>query len=446
MPRIVDASTAGPRPGGRVALLAVIALTAAALVFALVDAFGADWAAPAAALVVAIAAGLAGLVASQPVATALIAGRRGGKEEGAPWPPPSAFPRPDSAADATATPAAAQTAPAAAGDAAGRLIAQVAAFGALIREHALSVIDGTERAAVDFVGQLNAIDRAVKALTSFIIDAQASFRAIDDSSTDTTRRNAELLAELEATLAETRASLAIIVEERQALAEVVHTARTLAEKSAMIAGIARTTKMLSINANIEASRAGGEGSGFGVIAKEIRELSMHTDKTTREMAALIARSLDGLDQFFANSTRLENELAKVVAVVDKMTGHLRSVADGYGLMQTYVGDVTGRVDVHGQEIEQALLTTFAKVQFQDIVRQQLEGIIDGLDQLAEIARDDPGPGAGDCQGSRCRVDAMGQLLEQLSEGYVMQQQVDAHARATGRIAAAGGGGPAIELF
>lgn len=435
------------RPRRPLALLAVIDIAAACLVYATVDGFGAGIAAPAAALVVALAAALAMAVAGRPAEALAVPAARlplaaaglALAGEAAAWPP---------AHDANRTaPADRPEVPMLAADAAGRLLANVADFGAVIREHAASVIAGTEQAAVEFVEQLNAVDRGVKALTSFIVDAQASFRRIDSSGNDAADRNTELLGVLQATLAETRQSLDVIVEERQALAGVVQSARTLAEKSAMIAGIARTTKMLSINANIEASRAGGEGSGFGVIAKEIRELSVHTDKTTREMARLIEESLAGLDTFIAGSTRLEARIGAVAGIVDKMAQHLASVSEVYAQLLGYVGDITGRVDLHGREIEDALIRTFAKVQFQDIVRQQLEGIIGGLDEVRAVVALDPGPELAAGEREARRIDGLGRLIDRLRDGYVMQQQQEAHARATGApLAAAGGGGPAIELF
>jgi hypothetical protein len=165
------------------------------------------------------------------------------------------------------------------------------------------------------------------------------------------------------------------------------------------------------------------------------------------MATLIETSLVGLEQFLANSKRLETELHDVSTVIDRMAGHLRTVAGVYGQMQDYIGDVTGRVDVHGREIEQSLVQTFAKVQFQDIVRQQLEGIIQGLDQFCAVVDEDHGPGLTTAEQDARRITGLGLLIDRLREGYVMQQQCDAHARATGggeQLATAGG--PAIELF
>lgn len=46
--------------------------------------------------------------------------------------------------------------------------------------------------------------------------------------------------------------------------------------------VAERTMVLSFNASIEAGRAGVEGKGFGVVAKEVRRLAEHTRGTAEQ--------------------------------------------------------------------------------------------------------------------------------------------------------------------
>jgi len=63
-----------------------------------------------------------------------------------------------------------------------------------------------------------------------------------------------------------------------------------------IKDIANQTKMLGLNAAIEAARVGDLGKGFGVVAKEIRKLSESSKETTSSIADLIERIQVSVDK------------------------------------------------------------------------------------------------------------------------------------------------------
>ncbi|MDD3267670.1 MAG: PocR ligand-binding domain-containing protein [Burkholderiales bacterium] len=63
-----------------------------------------------------------------------------------------------------------------------------------------------------------------------------------------------------------------------------------------IKDIANQTKMLGLNAAIEAARVGALGKGFGVVAKEIRNLSESSKETTSGIADLIGKIQVSVDK------------------------------------------------------------------------------------------------------------------------------------------------------
>lgn len=64
----------------------------------------------------------------------------------------------------------------------------------------------------------------------------------------------------------------------------------------LIENISKQTNMLSINAAIEAARAGKQGQGFSVVADEVRKLAESTSKETRAIRDIIARIRQGINE------------------------------------------------------------------------------------------------------------------------------------------------------
>ncbi len=70
--------------------------------------------------------------------------------------------------------------------------------------------------------------------------------------------------------------------------------------------IAKETKILGINASIEAARAGNVGKGFGVVATEISSLSDSSKDTTQQIAELTAKIRQSVDKtIVASNATLE---------------------------------------------------------------------------------------------------------------------------------------------
>lgn len=77
--------------------------------------------------------------------------------------------------------------------------------------------------------------------------------------------------------------------ERQRKDETASSVREIAELVSENANIAAQIKLISLNASIEAARAGVQGRGFSVIASEIRELADRTAEITENISRLQVR-------------------------------------------------------------------------------------------------------------------------------------------------------------
>jgi len=126
-----------------------------------------------------------------------------------------------------------------------------------------------------------------------------------------------------------------------------------------ISDIADNTGLLSLNAFIEAARAGAHGSGFGVIAHEIRQLSQETARAAQEVkdslstiseliqetVAAVASVIECVDSGVRVNQDASEALEKVSREHQRFHLHLESVisnvSDQKSAVDRVAGDLTG---------------------------------------------------------------------------------------------------------
>lgn len=93
-----------------------------------------------------------------------------------------------------------------------------------------------------------------------------------------------------------------------------------------IKAIADQTKMLGLNAAIEAARAGDAGRGFGVVATEIRKLSQNSKETALTIAALTSKIQESVNKTIEKSNATLETTEHQSAALEEAAASLTEVS------------------------------------------------------------------------------------------------------------------------
>ncbi|MDD5679241.1 MAG: methyl-accepting chemotaxis protein [Kiritimatiellae bacterium] len=226
-----------------------------------------------------------------------------------------------------------------------------------------SLVGQVKRSSVQLVSTATEIEATAQEQESVVADFGSSTTQVATASKEISATSQELsqtmetvknVAEGAATLADTgRAGLAgMDASIRQLVKASVSVSDKLAainQKAGTISGIVTTitkvadqTNLLSLNAAIEAEKAGKYGQGFAVVAREIRRLADQTavatldiERMVKEMQSAVAAGVMEMDKFSSEVGRgteaieaISRPLVDIIAQVKDLTPKFEMVNDG----------------------------------------------------------------------------------------------------------------------
>jgi methyl-accepting chemotaxis protein WspA len=155
-----------------------------------------------------------------------------------------------------------------------------------------------------------------------------------------------------------------------------------------ITKVADQTNLLSLNAAIEAEKAGEYGLGFAVVAMEIRRLADQTavatydiEKMVKEMQSAVAAGVMGMDKFSEEVRRgveeirqVSTHLAQIIHQVQTLTPRFQTVNEGMNAQATGAQQISETLT----QLSEAAQQTAESLRQSNAAIEQLNGAARGL--------------------------------------------------------------------
>lgn len=157
-----------------------------------------------------------------------------------------------------------------------------------------------------------------------------------------------------------------------------------------ISKVADQTNLLSLNAAIEAEKAGEYGRGFAVVATEIRRLADQTavatydiEQMVREMQSAVSAGVMGMDKFSEEVRRgvreieqVSTQLTQIIQQVQELSPRFETVNEG---MQSQATGAQQISEALGQ-LTEAAQQTAESLRQSSLAIQQMNDAVDGLQE------------------------------------------------------------------
>ncbi|MDF2943728.1 MAG: methyl-accepting chemotaxis sensory transducer [Herbinix sp.] len=183
----------------------------------------------------------------------------------------------------------------------------------------------------------------------------------------------------------TQASIEITNETIKDIEELEVESKAITEIIAVINDIAEQTNLLSLNASIEAARAGDAGRGFSVVADEIRKLSIKSVNSASEIEKIInsiskktQNTVKTVRQAETISKTTETRLLNVVDLfkninihVDELAIKMSKIAEGINDIEQAKNDTLNAIESISAVAEE---TSAASQEVDATAQQQLEAV------------------------------------------------------------------------
>ncbi|SDL30727.1 methyl-accepting chemotaxis protein [Halarsenatibacter silvermanii] len=217
-----------------------------------------------------------------------------------------------------------------------------------VEEAGDEIARAAEDMASDAEEQSSSIQGALKSvddLKDFTEDNQETVRSVIDVNQQIVgfrEDNSEKINELREDSRQNNEAIESLIDQ---IGSVEEQTSAISDINTQIQEVAEQINLLALNASIEAARAGERGEGFGVVAEEVRELSVETDKFAQDISETI-------DSLIGEINRVRKEAGRLADASQKQLASTEDVFVAFENLQDLLKEQEKNIEVFGENFSE----------------------------------------------------------------------------------------------
>ncbi len=242
----------------------------------------------------------------------------------------------------------------------GSLVSQVRDSGIKVVSSATEIsasareLEATASQQASSVGEVGATSREIAAGSRKLAKTMNDVAEVASSTAALAEEGHEGLKGMEITMRQLMAATASIASKHEAISEKTNNIGTIVTT---ITKVADQTNLLSLNAAIEAEKAGEYGLGFSVVAREIRRLADQTAVATLNIERMVKEMQSAVSSGVMEVDKFVQQVRQGVEDVQRISGQLVSVIGEVQALIPQFQDVNHAMEsqsVGAEEINKAM--------------------------------------------------------------------------------------------
>lgn len=168
------------------------------------------------------------------------------------------------------------------------------------------------------VGQSNSVNKTTVSIEQLNVSSQQTTKQAEIAATKVREVLALVEQHPEHPVGEDPTLKQIMNGISQQILHLSEQSNQIANISDLVGDIASQTNMLSLNAAVEAARAGDHGRGFAVVAAEIRKLAEQSKQSAKKIREIIGQIQRAMDSSVAVTQQANQTVNKIVSAINEV--------------------------------------------------------------------------------------------------------------------------------